>query len=197
MVYESGTRGAPPNLFGAVLLDTNVLYPVALRDLLLRLAEQRLYEPRWSARILEELRRNLVADGRSDETRAQRMLGLIRQTFPDAEIDPPQALIERMTNVPEDRHVLAAAVAARAGFLVTMNLKDFPGFALEPFGVEALSPDAFLHELLNAAPTTIVETLSTQASVLTNPPKTFDAVLDELSVQVPAFVSRVRATIPA
>jgi hypothetical protein len=44
----------------AVVLDACVLYPLPLRDTLLRVAQQTLYTPRWSGRILEEVARNLV-----------------------------------------------------------------------------------------------------------------------------------------
>ena len=36
------------------LLDANVLYPAGLRDILLRLADQYLYAPLWSAAIHSE-----------------------------------------------------------------------------------------------------------------------------------------------
>jgi hypothetical protein len=42
-----------------LVLDANVLIPNALCDLLLRLAEEDIYLPRWSAEILNEVRRNL------------------------------------------------------------------------------------------------------------------------------------------
>ncbi|WBB95890.1 hypothetical protein O7543_26020 [Solwaraspora sp. WMMA2080] len=41
------------------ILDANVLIPIALCNLLLRLAEEELYVPRWSNLILDEVRRNL------------------------------------------------------------------------------------------------------------------------------------------
>ena len=44
---------------------------------------------------------------------------------------------------PDDRHVLAAAILSRAEVVVTDNLRDFPPAALEPFGVEAMTADAF------------------------------------------------------
>ena len=37
-----------------------------------------------------------------------------------------------------DRHVLAAASRGHCGVIVTMNRKDFPYHAIEPFGLEAL-----------------------------------------------------------
>ncbi|MGH2410731.1 MAG: hypothetical protein ACRDGS_10235 [Chloroflexota bacterium] len=44
------------------LLDACVLYPAALRDTLLRAALRDPYRPQWSARIMDEVSRNLRED---------------------------------------------------------------------------------------------------------------------------------------
>lgn len=44
------------------VLDANVLYPQWLRDVMLTLAALGYYEPRWSERIIEEMRRNVLAN---------------------------------------------------------------------------------------------------------------------------------------
>jgi hypothetical protein len=44
----------------------------------------------------------------------------------------------------DDRHVLAAAIRARAQIIVTFNLSDFPPEALTDWDVEAKHPDDFL-----------------------------------------------------
>ena len=131
-------------VFGAVVLDTSVLYPMPLRDTLIWTGLKRLYRPRWSALIIEEPTRNLIADGRSTEEKARRMVALMAAAFPAASVAVPDHLVARMTNPPEDRHVLAAAVVANAEVIVTSNLRHFVGAALAPFGAEAWSPDAFL-----------------------------------------------------
>jgi len=41
----------------AAVLDASVLYPLPLRDTLLRVAEIELYAPYWSQRILDEVAR--------------------------------------------------------------------------------------------------------------------------------------------
>jgi hypothetical protein len=60
----------------------------------------------------------------------------------DRRLDPD------MTNVPKDRHVVAAAVAADS-LLVTFNLDDFSPEAFEPIGVEAIHPAAGLRRPAN------------------------------------------------
>lgn len=45
--------------------DANVLYPQWLRDLMLTLVALGQYEPRWSDRIVDEMRRNVLADHRT------------------------------------------------------------------------------------------------------------------------------------
>lgn len=61
----------------AVVLDTCVLYPAHLRDTLLRLAEQDLYQALWSADIIEELHRNLVDAGISSEANFHPPAGML------------------------------------------------------------------------------------------------------------------------
>jgi hypothetical protein len=96
-----------------------------------------------------------------------------------------------MTNEVDDRHVLAAAVVAGAGVIVTGNLKDFPEHALMPYGVEALSPDEFLEQLLDAAPSLMIQTLQEQAADLRNPPLTVADILAQIELQAPRFTARV------
>ena len=50
----------PDNLIA--VLDANVLYPQWLRDMMLTLAAMGYYEPRWSSQIIDEMRRNVLAD---------------------------------------------------------------------------------------------------------------------------------------
>jgi predicted nucleic acid-binding protein len=110
-----------------VVLDACVLYPVALRDSLLRLAELGLLQIVWSMRILDETklailrRRPDIASSKIDL-----MIDATRTAFPEAEIDGWEALAGEMLNHPDDRHVLALAVHARAQAVVTANLRHFP-----------------------------------------------------------------------
>jgi predicted nucleic acid-binding protein len=137
------------------VLDANVLYPFSLRDTLLRLAELELYDPLWSAQILDEATRNLVEDGRIEIWQAERLVEAMGRTFEAAEVPQAQvlALESAMLNDEKDRHVLAAAVAGGAEAVVTANLLDFPPEACDPLGVEAVHPDDFLLGLYRSSRT--------------------------------------------
>ncbi|MGB0930642.1 MAG: hypothetical protein ACPGVB_07695 [Chitinophagales bacterium] len=68
-----------------VVLDACVLYPAPIRDLLLNLAEQGLYSPKWSEIIQEEWLRNLLLN-RPDLKRRKlsRTVRAMNNAFPDA-----------------------------------------------------------------------------------------------------------------
>jgi predicted nucleic acid-binding protein len=179
--------------FSAVL-DANVLYPFSLRDTLLRLAELELYTPLWSARILEEMTRNLV-EQRIAADQAARIEQAMRAAFEEAEVDAAE--IERlepaMTNDEKDRHVLAAAVAADSELIVTFDLDDFPPAACEPLGVAAIHPDDFLLDLHDLAPEAVRAAFEQQASDL-NPPWPLEELLRALTTAgVPRFADTIRA----
>jgi predicted nucleic acid-binding protein len=175
-------------------LDASVLYPLPLRDMLLRVAETGLYEPRWSERILYEVRRNLIAKRGATDTQADGLLNAMRRAFDTAGV--PEPAIERlesvMTNDPKDRHVLATAVAANAQVIITLNLKHFPGNACEPFEIEPLHPDAFLLDLHSLDSNTAFEVVERQAAALARPPMTVEELLDRLAATVPNFAEALR-----
>ena len=109
-----------------VVLDTCVLAPMPLRDTLLRLAEDpAFYMPRWSAGILEELRRVLLRMQYSG-AQAERRITAMQTAFEDACVTGYADLVPSMTNDEKDRHVLAAAVRAGAHAILTENVKHFP-----------------------------------------------------------------------
>ena len=179
---------------GAVL-DANVLVPNALRDTLLRAAEAGLYEARWSATTLVEVERALLTrilpEHPARAERVQRLLAAMRAAFPAATVVEDRDLLERLTNDPKDRHVLAAAVQSGAPTIVTKNLRDFPATALAPYTIAAESPDQFLQELFDRNPTALLDVLTAQGAALQRP-RTLGALLDTLAQHAPAFAQRAR-----
>jgi len=175
----------------AAVLDACVLYPAVLRDTLLRSSNRGLYHCHWTDRILEEVRRNLVASGRTTEAQAEWLLATIRDKFQDGEVSGYDSLIDAMINDPKDRHVAAAAVACQAQVIVTINLRHFPAQAIEPFGVEAQSPDTFLTHLFHADAPALVDVIDRQAAALRRPPVPVEDILDKLSAFAPEFARLV------
>jgi predicted nucleic acid-binding protein len=179
--------------FSAVL-DTNVLYPFSLRDTLLRLAELDLYTPLWSARILEEMTRNLIEHSVTHE-QAARIEAAMRAAFEEAEVDTAEIdrLEPAMTNHEKDRHVLAAAVAADSELIVTFDSSGFPPEACEPVGVEAIHPDEFLLDLHDLHPDAVRAAVELQAADL-HPPWQLEELLRTLTTAgVPRFAATIQA----
>ena len=173
-----------------VLLDSCVLYPYELRDLLLEIAHEHLYRVHWSPQILEDTVRNLLADARSTQEKASRFCAAMERAFPEALVEPPPGLADQLGCDPGDRHVLAAAIAAKAEVIVTLNVRHFPAEVLEPLGIEAVTPDQFLCNLLDLDPGAMHGCLETIAARQRNPARTAQALLQILSRQAPTFASR-------
>ena len=131
-------------------LDTSVLWPSLQRDFLFSLAVESAYRPTWSSAILDGLefheevklvRRGIpVAEAAS---RAATLIAAMRREFADAEVEGWEPL-EGTFGLPDpdDEHVVAAAVIAGAGAIVTENLKDFPAAKIPP-GMQVLSAREF------------------------------------------------------
>lgn len=136
-----------------VLLDTCVLYPTVMREMLLGAAGQGLFTPLWSARILEEWALAARKIGPGGETQARGEIAMTGANWPKAQVTWPPSLEARLW-LPDadDVHVLAAAVAGSADVIVTMNAKDFPRNILAEEGLSRVDPDAFLQGLYEANP---------------------------------------------
>jgi predicted nucleic acid-binding protein len=177
-----------------VVLDACVLIPAALRDTLLRTAHIGLYRAQWSEHILDEMQRNLVEHGMTTEAGAEQLRVRLQDAFAAALVprESYETLIPVMRNDPKDRHVLAAAVACGAQVIVTMNLRDFPGEALNVHRIEAQHPDQFLEHLYHVNPEALHHVVTAQAAALLAPPLTVSQVLEVLALTAPRFAALVR-----
>ena len=176
-----------------VLLDACVLLPYQLCDLLLRLAEEEMYEPLWSEEILHEVERNLSTTFRKSPEQAARRVNRMRAAFPFAAVDNYQALTPVMTNHRKDRHVLAAAVCGGAALIVTANLKDFPTEALAKYDIEAIHPDDFLKDQFALDPDRTIRCVAQQRHDYTRPVLTLDDFYRSLYATVPGFADQAAA----
>ena len=172
-------------------LDTCVLFPLILRDILLDAAQARLFVPRWSDEVLIELRRNLIAHRGLSDDQATRLIAALRRYFPAAEIAGYEQLIPAVANHPKDRHVVAAAAKAGATVIVTSNIRDFPETALAPFALTAQSPDHFLNLLLDADADRMSDVVHRLAASYRTPAMSLESFLNRLATHAPALVHRL------
>jgi hypothetical protein len=131
------------------VLDTNVVHPVIIRDLLFWFAHYDLYTPKWSAHIFDEWERVMKEKGVPEEE-AKKRLGKANCAFPDALVINCEGLIDPLKLPDEDdRHVMAAAIKTNANLIVTNNIKDFPNKYLQSYGLSVKTADDFLTDIID------------------------------------------------
>lgn len=165
--------------------DACVLYPAPLRDLLMHLALTGLFQAKWTDRIHEEWTRNLLEDrpelGREKLARVRRLMDSHAE---DCLVTGYEGLIgSLLLPDPDDRHVLAAAIHAKASVIVTYNLSDFPPASLERHGVQSQHPDAFVLRLLGTDRARVVQAVRDQRASLRSPVVTAEELLSTLEKQ--------------
>jgi hypothetical protein len=182
----------------SVLLDSCVIFPLPLRDTILNAAHEGLCRIYFSQEILDGATRNLVKKSKMTEAKARSFQDVVRKVFPESLVEVPPGLESLMTNHPGDRHVLAAAVAARTAFaedisIVTANLKHFPKRSLKSWNITVQHPDEFLNLLCdNHGSDLLYELIQKQASDCKKPPLTDLDILERLKAgKCSKFASRM------
>ncbi len=177
------------------VLDADVLHPHISVDILLRLAERRLFRPAWSEEILIEVRESLVRRG-IDAVRVDRRIQDMRDTFPESMTNRVARFLPVVpVEVDEgDRHVAAAAIAARADAIVTRNISDFAPDELFAIGIEVQSLDAFLLNQWTLDADVVLDVLGEMERDRLRPPRTVPELLTALDPLAPGFAASVRAT---
>lgn len=162
------------------VLDTNVIYPIEIRDMLFWFAHFELYTPKWSAHIFDEWK-DIMARKGVPEVEIIKRIEKANKAFPDALVGDYEALITFLS-LPDskDRHVLAAAIKANANVIVTNNLKDFPDEVLEPYGISAKNVDDFLTDLVDLNPQRAIQAFRRLVMNRRNPDLDEYQILDAL-----------------
>ena len=140
------------------------------------------YEPVWTTAIQDEWIRNLLkARPDIDKAALEATRRSMDKAFPGSNTTGYESLIESLSLPdPDDRHVLAAAIKAKAQVLVTANLRDFPTNALIPFAIRAEHPDAFVSKCIDRDRPKAVKALENQVKTLKKPPLPVETVLKNL-----------------
>jgi len=173
-----------------VVLDACVLYPAAQRDFFMWLAAGGVIRAHWTNEIHNEWMRNVERDYGVNRGDLERLRKLMDQATGDALISHyhHHEHLFAKTDV-KDRHVAAAAVAARKRSkrdivtIITWNIRDFDCKELVKIGLVVETPDVFLCHLLIDAPKDVITAFTSMQSNLRNPPKTVRECADTLAAQ--------------
>ena len=163
-----------------IFLDANVLYSKILIAVLLDMADNQIISFLWSDQVIQEVAKNWKLAGKNP-TSVDKTLNDLKSAFALGEItkadyQKTESLLS--ATHPGDRHVLAAASAAAAGYLVTFNLKHFDASEASIHGLHLIHPDAFLSMLLNRHPNEVIKSIRGSRSRKTRPQLTEVEFLD-------------------
>jgi PIN domain len=151
--------------------------------LLLNFSQYGLLKPFWSNEIHDEWTRNLLRN-RSDLTKKQiqRTRDCMDEFFPQAVVKVEKQFVDSLyLRDRTDIHVLATAIAAKARFIVTYNLKDFPRAHLLEHGVHAIHPDVLCTALIVDNQYLALESFMNQVRRLQQPPISEEKVIEALA----------------
>ena len=160
-------------------IDANVFVATWTLDVLLTLADRGLLNPCWSEAVLNEARK--AVNQIHGTKRGVHYIAAAESAFPYALVNPDESdLLKVEFPDPNDRHVIAAAIAGNCEIIVTYNVKDFPPSALSPMGLRALRPDDFLMEVASESPKETIAAVNSIVAVKKRPPRTMDEELKGL-----------------
>ncbi|RPI32333.1 MAG: PIN domain-containing protein [Actinomycetota bacterium] len=160
--------------------------------MLLRGAQAGLYQVRWSAEIIAEVRAGLTGEAACSPAQADHLVGMMTTAFPEALVQGYEGLTRHMGNELGDRHVLAAAINARADVIVTDNLRHFPQEVCEPLGIEVQTADQFLSAAFDLAPLQMADAFLQQVDDFCRPSLAPADALTRLDSKLPSFARRLR-----
>lgn len=182
-----------------IFVDTNVLFPFSIMDLMLALSEDAIHEVIWTETLLAEWERVIVREYHRSPESAASITAAIREFFSEGQI----AEADYSPNVDampgydaDDRRHMAAAVVGQASAIVTWNLADFPTEPLAALGIRVTDPDQYLCELLGELPQEVATTVIRLASEKRRPPRTPADLTNNLAkAGVPNFADRLRTVL--
>jgi excisionase family DNA binding protein len=183
-------------IMARVFVDTNVLFPFSVMDLMLALTEDGIHDVMWTDALLDEWERVIVEGQRRSPDAAAAITAAIREFFADTRI-PAESYRDLVSDVdgadPDDNVHMAAAVAGQVEAIVTWNEKDFACDFIKNHAVTVMNPDAYLCSLFQESPQEVLATITRIAAGKLRPPMTPSAIVEALDrAGVREFASQIR-----
>lgn len=148
-----------------LVLDTCVLVPTALRQMLLTAAKAEFFQPVWSEYILSEWRHVASKAGPLEVLATDTAITQMQLAFPLAHQPQPQHVAQFWLPDANDIPIYALAVKCSADGIITRNAKDFPKHILAEEGLDRFDPDVMMCGFAGADPARLfaaIEPLVTQ-----------------------------------
>lgn len=137
------------------LADANILISRTLRDYFVYAAKLGALDLRWSETILDETTRNLIKSFGFTPEAVDVVVERLEAYLPTALVEVKKRDGDRVAQVEmdaKDRHVLAAALSAKANLLLTQNVAHFPKQWMAGRGVELIDAGTLLLRLIAEYP---------------------------------------------
>lgn len=180
------------------LADANILVSRTLRDYFVYAAKSGALQIHWSPMILEETSRNLVAKFGHTVEDADVLVDRLSLYLPQALVETrkrDETTVADVAMDDKDRHVLAAALSAKADVLLTDNTPDFPKEWMAERGIELVDSGTLLQRLAAKHPN---ELHGAHRMTVERSPKSEDEVLATLERIIgPDAANAVRAVVTA
>lgn len=171
-----------------VFFDASVLFKAAVTRFLLGAAQAGDYRAVWSADVVDEARRSLVAAGRVHALVAfEQNLQLVRDPLVLAGSKAVEASLSKTH--PKDRHVLSAAAAAEATRLVTDNVRHFDGYEARQMGIDVVTPDDLATAIARRNPAALLR------HVQRTPSERLARYIEVLDRELPTAIAIVRTLV--
>lgn len=132
------------------LADANILISRTLRDYFVYAAKLGALDIHWSDGILDETTRNLIGKFDFTPEDAEVLVDRLSAYIPTALVEVKKRDETRVAKVEmdaKDRHVLAAALSAKAELLLTQNTRHFPREWMAKRGIELVNAGTLLTRL--------------------------------------------------
>lgn len=129
-----------------LLLDACVLYPTVIRNLLISVSGEQKWDLIWTEQIFEEWRRASNKINLEAKAQTEAEIAILKSKYPKSMVNDYEKQIPKLY-LPDknDIHVLAAAIEGNANSIVTLNLRDFPNYELQKYGIRGVHPDELLY----------------------------------------------------
>jgi predicted nucleic acid-binding protein len=183
-----------------VFIDTSELFPFTIMDVLLTLSEDLLFTWVWTDEVLDESVRVIVREGHRTPESASSVAAAVRTHFGHCRIDPGlyrDKITEDLSPDPNDRLHAAAAIHGDVAMLLTRNTKHLRTRPVLAAGVDVITSDDFLADLIKRRRRSVVESFTRAAAGKKSPPITAPELADKIAAAgAPTFAARLRPLLP-